>query len=140
MNANPEIKITSTLTDDQTDQLVELYSNEFWCNTRTRSDVEKMLAHTDIVIGLIDIESNLVGFVRALTDYTYKVMIYDLIVHPEWRGKRLGKVLMDELINHPKLKSIYHFDLYCMPEMRGFYAQWGFTSDLGNLGIMRKSR
>ena len=132
------VSITHKLSSNQIDQLVELYRNEFWCNTRTRSNVEKMLLHSDIVIGLIDSDNNLIGFVRVLTDYVYKVMIYDLIIHPDCRGKQLGKVLMDEIISHPELKAIPHFDLYCLPEMFAFYQQFGFTAEVGGLGVMRR--
>jgi len=126
------------LSDSHTDQLVALFRNEFWCNTRTRDDVGKMLAHSAITIGLIDSDDNLIGFVRALTDYVYKVMIYDLIVDPDWRGKQLGNLLMDKIINHPELKDIPHFDLYCLPDMIEFYQQYGFTAEPAGLLVMRR--
>jgi hypothetical protein len=36
-----EIKVVSTLNNNEIDQLLELYKNEFWCNKRKREDVEK---------------------------------------------------------------------------------------------------
>jgi len=54
-----------------------------------------------------------------------------------WCNK-LGNVLMDEIISHPKLKQIPHFDLYCLPEMNEFYQQFGFTTELNGLGVMRR--
>jgi len=33
---------------------MDLYKNEFWCDKRTREDVVKMLAATDVIIGLVD--------------------------------------------------------------------------------------
>ena len=130
--------VINKLSNDQIDQLIELYRNEFWCNTRARYDVEKMLAHSNVIVGLEDSDHNLIGFVRVLTDYVYKVMIYDLIVHPDFRGKQLGNILMDEIISHPELKQIPHFDLYCLPEMNEFYQQFDFTAELGGLGVMRR--
>ncbi|MDH5546045.1 MAG: GNAT family N-acetyltransferase [Gammaproteobacteria bacterium] len=126
------------LNSNQTDTLVALYQNEFWCHTRTRPDVDKMLKNTDIVIGAIDENSKLIGFVCILTDFVYKATIYDLIVHPHWRNQKLGQQLMEAVMNHPKLHGVEHFDLHCLPEMIPFYEKWGFTAELGELGFMRR--
>lgn len=132
------VTVITNLNSHQIDQLVTLYSGEFWCNKRSRSDVDKMLINSDIVFGACAKSFDLVGFVRVLTDYTYKAIIFDLIVHPAWRGNNIGKLLMDAVINHPELQKVEHFDLNCMPKMYKFYEKWGFTSDIGELGFMRK--
>ena len=137
MNA-PQTSLITHLNDRQINQLIALYSNEFWCSQRTQPDVEKMLDHSDIIIGVVDSQDNLVGFVRVLTDYVYKATIYDLIVHPDWRGKQLGMQLMEAVLAHPKLKHVDHFDLHCLPDMYPFYEKWGFTTDLGGVGHMRR--
>ena len=138
MNEQIEIAVVTDLTNNQIDQLVLLYRNEFWSNRRSRSDVESMLANTDIVIGVEDRSNNIVGFVRILTDYVYKAIVFDLIVHPKWRGKKVGKFLMNTVINHPKLRNVEHFDLNCLPKMYEFYEQWEFTAEVGELGFMRR--
>jgi ribosomal protein S18 acetylase RimI-like enzyme len=132
------ISVVSTLSGKQVEQLIALYRNEFWCNQRKRSDVERMLNNSDIIIGAVDSTHNLVGFVRVLTDYVYKATIYDLIIHSDWRGQQLGRFLMDSVINHPDLIDVEHFDLHCLPDMYKFYQKWGFTTELGKLGFMRR--
>lgn len=47
-------RIVETLTESQVSDLMELYKNEFWSDKRTREDVVKMLASTDVIIGLVD--------------------------------------------------------------------------------------
>ena len=133
-----EFSIVTSLNRSEIDQLLELYGNEFWCNKRKRSDVDKMLNNTDITLGVKSGTDELVGFVRVLTDYVYKATIYDLIVHPKWRDKNIGKLLMDTILNHQKLRNVEHFDLNCLPEMYPFYERWGFTTEVGELGFMRK--
>jgi GNAT superfamily N-acetyltransferase len=135
---NKEVSLLHALGDKQIDQLVALYANEFWCGRRTRDDVERMLSHSDIVVGAVDEADDLVGFVRVLTDYVYKATIFDLIVRPDWRGKQLGRTLMNTVISHPELENVEHLDLHCLPEMYPFYAKWGFTPELGGLGFMRR--
>lgn len=133
-----ELSIIERLNDHAIDQLVELYGNEFWCNKRQHNDVARMLENTDIVIGVINETDDLVGFTRVLTDYVYKATLYDVIVHPKWRGNKIGRLLMDTILNHDKLRDVEHFDLNCLPKMYPFYKQWGFTTDVGELGFMRK--
>jgi len=133
-----EFKIVASLDDREIDQLLDLYGNEFWCNKRKRSDVVEMLNNTNIVLGAKNGTNDLVGFVRVLTDYMYKATIFDLIVHPKWRGKDIGKLLMDTIVDHQRLRNVEHFDLNCLPEMYPFYERWGFTAEVGDLGFMRK--
>ncbi|UCE90555.1 MAG: GNAT family N-acetyltransferase [Pseudomonadota bacterium] len=128
------------LGDDHIAQLVALYSKEFWCNNRTQPDVERMLKHTDVIVGLLDTKCALAGFCRVLTDFVYKATIYDLSVHPGHRGKGLGAVLMDAVLGNPRLRQVEHFDLNCLPAMFGFYRKWGFTEDTGELGLMRRDK
>lgn len=138
MNEQSEFSVTAELAEKQIDQLVALYRNEFWCNERKRSDVDKMLANSDIIIGVEDKAHDLVGFARVLTDHVYKAIIFDVIVHPRWRGKKIGRLLMDAVINHSELRGVEHIDLNCLPEMYKFYEHWGFTAEVGELGFMRR--
>jgi len=47
-------RIVEILTESQVSDLMDLYKNEFWSGKRTLQDVEKMLAATDVIIGLVD--------------------------------------------------------------------------------------
>ena len=77
------------------------------------------------------------AFARVLTDYTFKALIFDLIVSNKQRRKGLGKKIMLKIINHPKLQSVKHFELYCLPEMFNFYEEYGFSADVGKIKLMR---
>ena len=48
---------------------MDLYKNEFWSDKRTREDVVKMLAATDVIIGLVDECDRLIGITRVITDF-----------------------------------------------------------------------
>ena len=133
-----EVSVITSLNEKQINQLVSLYKSEFWCEKRNYNDVVKMLNNTNIAIGAVTEANDLIGFVRVLTDFVYKATIFDLIVHPGWRNKKLGRLLMDKTIGHPQLKDVEHFDLNCLPEMYPFYEKWGFTTELGELGFMRR--
>jgi hypothetical protein len=49
--------------------LMELYRRQWWTNQRREADVERMLQHTDLVVGLCsEPGGRLIGFTRVLTD------------------------------------------------------------------------
>jgi GNAT superfamily N-acetyltransferase len=131
-------RIVSELTEQQISELTDLYRNEFWSQNRTEQDVAKMLAGSNIVIGLVDECDRLIGFIRVLTDFVYRAFIFDVIVKPTHRNQGLSKKLLDSVIYHPQLQSVESFGLYCLPEMVPFYERWGFTAELGGLQLMMR--
>ncbi|MBI3404179.1 MAG: GNAT family N-acetyltransferase [Acidobacteria bacterium] len=127
------------LNETQIQELVALYQAEWWTRGRQIEDVRIMLAHCDVIVAFAEKDSgHLAGFSRVITDSVYKALILDVIVAETHRGSGLGKQLMDGILNHPKLKGVRHFELYCLPELIPFYRQWGFTEELGALRFMRK--
>ncbi|MEG5061461.1 GNAT family N-acetyltransferase [Microcoleus sp. A2-C5] len=131
-------RIVETLTESQVSDLMDLYKNEFWCDKRRREDVVKMLAATDVTIGLVDEGDRLIGITRVITDFVYRAMIFDVIVKPTHRKMGLGAVLMDAVFNHPELQAVESFSLNCLPKMIPFYDRWDFTDDLGEIKVMRR--
>ncbi len=129
-------RIVSELAEQQISELTDLYRNEFWSQNRTRQEVAKMLAASDIVIGLIDESDRLIGFTRVLTDFVYRAVIFDVIIKPTHRSQGLGKQLIDIIIHHPQLQSVEYLGLYCLPDMVPFYERWGFTTEHGGLQLM----
>lgn len=129
-------RIVSELTEQQISELTDLYKNEFWSHNRTQQDVAKMLAASDIVIGLVDECDCLIGFIRVLTDFVYRAFIFDVIVKPTHRNQGLSKTLLDSVVEHPQLQSVEYFGLYCLPEMVAFYERWGFTAEVGEIQLM----
>lgn len=119
-------------------QLLRLYQNEFWCNTRKAADILRMLDNTDIVIGVIDEHDELCGFCRLLTDYVYKATLYDVIVASDKREQGLGRLLMNSVLALPELQQVEHIDLSCLANMLPFYRRYGFTEALEGLQQMRR--
>jgi predicted GNAT family N-acyltransferase len=132
-------RIVEILTESQVSDLMDLYKNEFWSDKRTRQDVVKMLASTDVIIGLVDECDRLIGITRVLTDFVYRAMIFDVIIKPTHRKMGLGAKLMDAVLNHPQLQTVEHFYLNCLPNMMPFYERWGFSDDVGGLKFLRRT-
>ena len=131
-------RIVDTLTETQATELCQLFQNEFWSQGRTLAEVKNMLANSDILIAVLDSNDKLLGFARVLTDFTFKAILFDLVVAPATRKHGIGQLIMDTLINHPALSRVKHIDLQCLPQMFPFYQRWNFTNDLAGIHCMRR--
>jgi GNAT superfamily N-acetyltransferase len=121
------IIVVENLTPTQIQDLEQLYKQGWWSHQRTSKDIQKMLTHSDLIIGLVDDETQkLIGFTRVLTDYTYRALIWDVLVESSYQNQGLGKKLMAEILTHPDLQEVEVFLLMCLPEMVSFYEKLGF--------------
>jgi predicted GNAT family N-acyltransferase len=133
------IALVRQLNEDHIQDLYTLYQTAWWAQDRTVKGIRKMLANSDIVVGLYDDSSDrLIGFARILTDTVYKALLFDVILAESSQGLGLGRYLMDTVVNLPELRAVKHIELYCLPELVPFYEQWGFTPDINGVITLRR--
>ena len=118
-------------------ELCELYKNEWWTNTRTLEETQQCVAGSQVCIGLTDENDSLQGFARVLTDFTFKALIFDVIISENSRKRGLGDKLINLIKDHPQLSTVKSLELYCLPELQAFYKSHGFTTDVGGINLMR---
>lgn len=131
------MKIINTFTDDNIKQVHQLYKEVWWGKDRSLEDTFECVKGSQICIGIIDSCGKLIGFTRVISDFIYKAIIFDVIVSSAHRSSGLGQTLMDLVKSHDNLQKVKHFELYCLPEMEGFYSRLGFTTDVGGIHLMR---
>lgn len=78
-----------------------LLQSTYWATERTLEQVERSIENS-LCFGLFYGEHQ-VGVARAVTDYVTFSWLCDVVVHPEHRGKGLGKWMMTTLVEHPSL-------------------------------------
>ena len=115
------------------EELFEFYKKEWWTKGRKFEDVTNMLDHSDINIGCCTTQGKLVGFARVLSDLTFKALIFDVIVHYDFRGFGIGRELVGKIINHTKLEKVATFELYCPDSLLPYYANLGFSKRTSHL-------
>ena len=120
------------------EQLLGLYQHAWWTKMRTASGVRKMLKHTGLVLTAWE-GRQLVGFARVITDFTYRAIIADVIVHPGQHGLGIGKTLVQAALKHPKLQGVGGFWLYTT-DKQAFYKKLGFQLSPDNLMIYRTAK
>jgi len=130
------MEVIYELSENYIQDLHNLYTNEWWTNQRSLEETRKCVQGSQVCIGLIE-NNTLIGFVRVITDYTFKALIFDLIINREYRARDLGKKLMDLVKNNVQLKDVTHFELYCLPELIEFYKQFEFSEEIGGIKLLR---
>lgn len=130
--------IINKLDEHHIEQLMDLYKQCWWARDRKIEDVRKMLK-VSIIIGITNIENDLIGFTRILTDGVFKALVLDVVVDEKYRNQKLGEQLLKTVVAHPLIKDVRHLDLNCTEEMIPFYQKYGFTEKFDNLYFMRKS-
>ena len=109
-------------------QLQELFNlTAFWARDRKIEDLEIAIKHSEPVITVWDCNL-LIGFARATSDGIYRANIWDVIVHPEYRGAGLGRKLVETVLSHPlvnKVERVYLMTTY----QQKFYQRIGFTEN-----------
>ena len=131
----------SHLNDAQINDLLQMYQVEWWTRGRKHDDIQEMLKHSDEIVAFCDSETGrLVAFARVLTDYVYRGLILDVIVETAYRGRGVGRRLIESLLARPQLAKVERFVLFCLPEMMPFYGKWGFVEIVGSTRPMRLTR
>lgn len=123
--------------DQHIKQVHQLFKQVWWSKERTIEETTNCVRGSQVCIGILDNDDNLIGFTRIISDFIYKAIIFDVIVSETHRGHGLGQRLMSLVKNHEKLKAVKHFELYCLPEMEAFYASFGFSTEVGGIKLMR---
>jgi len=124
--------------EDRFEELYALYVQEWWTQSRQFDDVVKMISHSDIVIVRYAESGAIVGFARVLTDFTFKAMIYDVIVSNDHRSRGLGGEIVEKIVQHPLLADVRSFELYCPDRLAPFYEKLGFNKSASS--IMSRKR
>ena len=121
------------LAPEQYREFHEFYSKEWWTKERNFEDVTNMLAHCDVLLFCLDAGGKIAGFARVLSDFTFKALIFDVIVSEQHRRQGLGQALVERILNHEKLKRVKSFELYCPERLVPFYEKLGFLKGTSSL-------
>ena len=120
-----------------TDREIDLYDLEELCDAvgwsrRPLRKVKKAIQHSFMVVSMWEIKGTrrrLVGFSRATSDHAFNATIWDVVVHPDFQGRGLGKALMQQLIKRLRGEDISNVTLFADPHVVDFYKQLGFMAD-----------
>jgi GNAT superfamily N-acetyltransferase len=102
-----------------------LANESYWVPGISRARVEKCIKHS-LCFGVY-LDGRQIGFARAVTDFVRYAHLLDVFVVPEFRGRGIGKLLIENILAHPELRTIERYTLGTQ-DAHGLYAQYGFTA------------
>jgi GNAT superfamily N-acetyltransferase len=101
----------------------ELLRATYWGGARTDELNRRAFANSVCAIALVDGQQ--AGFARVSGDRTLFARISDVIVWPEYRGRGIGKALVQALLDHPELRTVTTWTLNTS-DAHGLYETFGF--------------
>lgn len=120
-----------------TERDLDLYELEELCNAvgwarRPIRKVRKAIQHSYLVVTMWEqrgVRRRLIGFSRATSDHAFNATIWDVVVHPDFQGRGLGKELMKQVIKKLRSEDISNVTLFADPHVVDFYKGLGFMPD-----------
>jgi len=120
-----------------TNKNINLYALERLCDTvgwvrRPFKKVKLAIDNSLMIFSLFykeNKETKMIAFARATSDGTFNATIWDVVVHPQFQRQGLGKILINEIINHLRRSDINTITLFADSHVVKFYKDLGFISD-----------
>ena len=120
--------VESTNKNLNAEQINYLRHSIGWCDHRSEEKWQEILNKSAFVYSVFD-ENKLVGMGRIVED-GIMCMFYDIVVHKDYQGRGIGKMIMANLLNFTKDKNYSSVSLFAWPENKEvlipFYQKFGF--------------
>jgi N-acetylglutamate synthase-like GNAT family acetyltransferase len=111
------------------EQLLGLQHSASWSRHRSLEQLKRATNNSQLLITAWE-KDKLIACARVLTDYVYRAIVFDVIVHSDYQGKGLGRQLMDQVVCHDSLKEVEYFFLYTA-DKEEFYRRLGWEEYTG---------
>lgn len=130
------------LSEDHIANLQELFRDAPWATDRKEEDIRTMLKNSWTCAIIDKSNGKIIAFNRVLSDDIYRAFIYDVVVAKDYRGQGLGRLLLENTVQHNKFKNIERLELYCRDHNVEFYEKLGFEKlkDITNLMRFKNNR
>jgi ribosomal protein S18 acetylase RimI-like enzyme len=106
----------------------------FWAEDRSIEDLSIAIANSEPVVSVWD-QQRLIGFARATSDGIYRANIWDVVIHPDYRGAGLGRKLVETVLSHPRMNRVER--VYLMTtHQQSFYERIGFECNCSTTMVL----
>ena len=101
-----------------------LVEESYWARERTLEETRTAIENS-MCFGVFDGERQ-VAFARVVSDKATFAYVGDVFVVEEYRGRGIGKMLMQEIVEHPELQGLRRWIL-ATRDAHGLYEQFEFA-------------
>lgn len=119
-----QYRITTDKSDLQIDVIHAFLKDSYWCPNIPRAIVEKA-AEGSLCFGLYNKDKEQIGYARLVTDYVTFAYVMDVFVLEAYRGRGLGKWLMQCVMEYPGISGFRKIMLGTV-DAHGLYKKSGF--------------
>jgi GNAT superfamily N-acetyltransferase len=102
----------------------DMLSNAYWAKDRTPEVIQRSMQNS-LVFGVYD-NDRPIGLARVVTDFATFAWLCDVYILDGYRGRGIGKWLMETILAHPDLQGLRRF-LLATRDAHGLYSRYGFT-------------
>ncbi len=118
------MELELSLEDDiETDEVIELYKTNGWSSAEKPEKLIPALKNSDALV-TARISGKLVGIGNAISDGSLVVYYPHMLVHPDHKGKGIGRSMMELL--QKRYESFHQQMLSADFDAVGFYKSLGF--------------
>ena len=118
-----DIEISTDATRIDVSLVHEFLSTSYWAEGRPVDVVERSIRNS-LCFGAYS-EGHQIAFARLITDRATFAYLADVFVIPEFRGRGISKLLLEEILKHAALKDVRLIRL-ATKDAHGLYEQYGF--------------
>ena len=109
-------------------------STAFLGQERSLEKLRTAIANSNPVVTVWDGEK-MIGFARAISDGIYRATIWDVVIHPDYRGIGLGQKLVETILSHPRMNLVERVYLMTTYQQH-LYEQIGFQLNSSTTMVM----
>jgi nitroimidazol reductase NimA-like FMN-containing flavoprotein (pyridoxamine 5'-phosphate oxidase superfamily)/ribosomal protein S18 acetylase RimI-like enzyme len=120
--------------DTYADDVAALLADTYWNVGVSREQLVTAHLNSSAWVVALDDDRRVVGSARALADGAKWAMIYDVIVHPDCRNRKLGDALVRLLLAHPAVRACRKLNLRTR-DAQHLYARHGFEAKSSSVHI-----
>ena len=118
-----DIEISTDPTRIDVSLVHDFLSKSYWAEGRPVDVVERSIRNS-LCFGAYS-EGHQIAFARLITDRATFAYLADVFVIPEFRGRGISKLLLEEILKHSALKGVRLIRL-ATKDAHGLYEQYGF--------------
>ena len=96
----------------------------YWAAGRTMEEVQTTI-DSSFCFGIY-LDEEQIGFARVITDYVVFAYVMDVFITEEHRGKGYSSILIENMMNEPKLQEVKIWRL-ATTDAHFLYEKFGFT-------------
>ena len=136
---NSQILFSDAKSKIDVEQLQKLFTlGAFWAKERNTEDLQEAIKNSEPVIAVWN-KQQLIGFARATSDGVYRATIWDVVIHPDFRGTGLGSKLVETVLSHPRMNKVERVYLMTTHQQK-FYEKIGFEQNSSTTMVIFNNR